>query len=104
MARRPPPARKRQIREKDANIQQVPVRVHTNDHRALKKLFIDEQWSFQKFFVACMELYFKRDPLFIKVIDDWREENDAPKKTTEKYTHSRREANSLLDEIAGKED
>jgi hypothetical protein len=87
------------LTEKEKNLQQVPIRLHMNDYRALKKLFIDEGWSFQKFVSASVEMYLRRDPLFLKTISDWKAENDMPKKQKDRFSHSRREQSALLDEI-----
>lgn len=88
------------LTEKEKNLQQIPVRIHMNDYRALKKLMIDEGWNFQKMASAMVELYLGRDPLFLKCIGDWKTESDMPKKQKATYSHSRREASDLLDEIA----
>lgn len=93
------PGEKKNLTEKEKNLQQVPIRLHMNDYRAMKKLFIDEGWSFQKFVAACADMYLRRDPLFLKSIADWKTENDVPKKMKDRYSHSKREASELLDEI-----
>lgn len=94
-----------QVRNKA--LKQVPIRLHANDYRALKKLFVDEGWNFQKFVSACVECYLRRDPLLIKAVEDWKVDNASPQKTKKDgdvFTHSRREANDLFAEIEALED
>ena len=97
------PKGKKKPVERDKGLRQVPIRLHQNDYRALKKLFIDERWNMKRFVSACVELYLTRDPLMLKAISDWQDENAAPKEI-KGYSHSPREANRLFREIAGEED
>lgn len=90
------------LSEKDKNLHQIPVRLHSNDYRAMKKLFLDEGWTFQKFVSACVESYLARDPLLLKTIADWKIENSTPNGQSG-YTLSKRERAALLDEIEGNE-
>jgi hypothetical protein len=96
-----------QSKIKAKTLKQVPIRLHVNDYRAMKKLFVDEGWNFQKFVSACVESYLRRDPLLLRTIEEWKVENAAPQranKSGDVFTHSRREANDLLDEIEALED
>lgn len=97
-----PKGQKKNVSDKDNGTQQVPVRIHRNDYRALRKLFLDEHWSVQKFVSACVDLYLNRDPLFLRSINEWQEENNTPKELKD-YSHSPREANALYKEIEGDE-
>lgn len=85
--------------EKERNIQQVPFRIHRNDYAVLKKLLKGDNWKLQHLLAALVDAYMKRDPLVIKVLADWKEENVLPARVKESYTLSNRERRGLLDEI-----
>lgn len=85
--------------EKEKSIQQVPFRIHRNDYMALKKLLKGDNWKLQHLFNAVVEAYMDRDPLLIKILADWKEENVLPKRAKESYTLSTRERKGILDEL-----
>jgi hypothetical protein len=90
-----PPA----LSEKEKNIQQVPFRIHRNDYQALKKLLKGDNWKLQTLFTAVVDAYMNRDPLLIKILADWKEENSIPKRAKENYSLSTRERKGILDEL-----
>lgn len=97
----------RGLTEKELHIKQVPFRLHENDYRALKKLLRDDNWRFQHLMAACVDAYINRNPLLIKLLADWKEDNVIPKKMRDRYSLSNREKKNLLDELeemAEKED
>lgn len=93
---------------KEQGLHLAGARIKKSDWDALRKLFVDDGWSFQKFVTACVECYLARDPLLIKVINDWRDENpEVDMKSNPRmrnYILSRRDQNDLLDEIAEEDD
>lgn len=87
------------LSEKDRGIKQVPFRLHRNDYLALKKLLKGDGWTFQRLVQATVECYMRRDPLLVKVLADWKEENVVPPRAKETYTLSSRERRGILDEL-----
>lgn len=85
--------------EKDRLIQQIPFRLHINDHKALKKLLIDDGMKFQTFVSACVEAYLRGDPNIVKAVKDWKDLNTIPKDVRDRYSLSQRERKALLDEL-----
>lgn len=85
--------------EKEKNIQQVPFRIHRNDYLALKKLLKGDNWKLQTLFTAVVDAYMGRDPLLIKLLADWKEENILPKRAKENFNLSTRERKGILDEL-----
>lgn len=90
---------KEHLTEKERNIQQVPFRLHMNDHKLLKKLLGDDSLTFQGFVDICVQAYLKGDPTFLKMVKQWKELNTVPKEVQDRYTLSQRERQALLDEI-----
>lgn len=88
--------------EKELGIQQIPFRLHINDHKLLKKLLTDEGMKFQTFVDACVQAYLRGDPLMLKFIKDWKELNSIPKEFRGMYTLSHRERMNILDELEKK--
>lgn len=96
----------KRLSEKERLIQQIPFRLHVNDHKVLKKILIDDGMRFQTFVSACVEAYLRGDPSILKVVKDWKDLNTIPKDVRDKYTLSQRERRALLDELeeAGEND
>lgn len=87
------------LTEKELQIKQIPFRLHDNDFKAMKKLLQDDGWKFQSLVAACVDAYLNRNPLLIKLLADWKEENVIPKKLRDRYSLSNREKKRLLDEL-----
>jgi hypothetical protein len=92
---------KEQLTEKQKNIQQIPFRLHINDHKMMKKLLADDGLSFQTFVEHCVQAYIGGDPTLIKMIKQWKDLSSIPREARDQYSLSRRERQSLLDEIEG---
>jgi hypothetical protein len=88
---------KKPVTEKERLIQQVPFRLHQNDYKVLKKMLAEDNWKFQTLVQACVDAYINRNPLMVKLLCDWKEENALPRKLGNKYTLSGREKRELLD-------
>ena len=87
------------LTEKELHIRQVPFRLHENDYKALRKLLEEDGWKFQSLVAACVDAYLNRNPLLIKLLADWKEDNVIPKKLRDRYSLSNREKRKLLDEL-----
>ncbi|MHB8407786.1 MAG: hypothetical protein ACYDHY_06685 [Acidiferrobacterales bacterium] len=87
------------LTEKQKNIQQIPFRLHTNDHKALKKLLVDEEMGFQTFVDAAVQAYLRGDKAILKVLQDYKDLNTIPKEQREAYNLSQRERGKILDEL-----
>lgn len=83
----------------DHSKQTVPFRLDVNDHKALKKLLIDDEMTFQKFVASCVEAYLRGDPNILKCVKDWKLINSIPPEDRDKYNLSQRERQNILDEI-----
>ena len=94
-AKNPPPP---------VDTKQVPFRMHKNDFAVMKRLLKTDGWSFQAFTRSIIDAYLKRDPLIIKLMAEWREENMLSARAKDTYTFSRHERKELLDEIGDLED
>jgi len=84
--------------EKEKNLQQVPFRLHVNDHRALKsKLALEAgKLNMQTLVEACILAYLDGDEHIRSVAREHKKLNTISKKTA---SWSRREQDRLLDEI-----
>lgn len=94
-----PPMR---LTEAAKQIKQVPFRLHMNDYNALRKLLDEDGWKFQRLVEAVVEAYIRRDPLLIKLLVEWKEENVIPRRIRDDYTLSSRErkdVQNILDEF-----
>ena len=95
--------KKKESREKARGIQQIPVRFHINDLKALKKVLIDEDVTFQGFVTACSKAMVEGDARVVQIVRAWKVEESIPHEERSKYMLSKTERDSLLDEL-GKED
>jgi len=82
--------------KKHRQIQQIPFRLHTNDHRALKSKTAIEGLKIQTLVEACVLAYLEGDEHIKKLAHEHKNLNTINKK---KASWSNREQNSLLDEI-----
>ena len=82
--------------EKQRNIQQIPFRLHANDHRALKSKTAIEGLKIQTLVEACIVAYLEGDEHVKKLAHQHKGLNSVNKK---KASWSKREQSSLLDEI-----
>lgn len=80
-------------------MQQVPFRMHVNDHIMLKKLLRDDDLSFQRFTEACVMAFLRGDPHMLKVIKTHKELHDVPEDDKRFAVLSYRERMALLDEL-----
>lgn len=96
---RVPPRAK--LSEKDLQIKQSPFRMHKNDWPPLRALLKSDGWPLQKVFEAVVAAYMRRDPLLIKILADWREDQQLPSqgKRLDKYTLSPSERRDLMKEL-----
>lgn len=69
------------LKEKDLNIRQIPFRLHQNDKALFYKLLRDKGMNFQKFSEACMQALINQDPAASKIIKDWKDLNELPKRS-----------------------
>lgn len=91
-------------KEKDRLIQQIPFRLHMNDHKMMKKILVDEGMTFQTFVSACVEAFLRADPAIMRAIKEWKDLNSIPKDVRDKYTFSQRERQAILSELADADD
>lgn len=87
---------KKILTEKDKNLQQIPFRLHINDHKALKSKIALDGVKMQTLFEACVIAYLNDDQYVKKLVLDMKDQNTVDKKKT---SFSNREQENLLDEI-----
>lgn len=85
--------------EKQKQIRQVPFRMHAHDYLALRRMLDRDNWKLQKMFEAVVDAYMKSDPLLMKILIDWKEENVVTRRQQRSYALSNREKGNILDEI-----
>ena len=92
-------AKSEPMSEKQRLIHQIPYRMHENDWKLMRKLLTDEKMTFQTFVDACTQAYLRGDPSIVKAIRDYKELGTVPKEYRDKAVLSRRERDSILDEL-----
>ena len=75
------------------------MRFHINDLKALKKVLIDEDVTFQGFVTACSKAMVEGDPRIIQLVRAWRVEETIPHEERSKYMLSKTERDELLEEL-----
>jgi hypothetical protein len=86
----------KKLSEKQRNIQQIPFRLHTNDHKHLKSKTALEGIKIQTLVEACILAYLDGDEHVKNLAKEHKVLNTVNKK---KASWSRREQSNLLDEI-----
>lgn len=84
------------LTEKQRDIQQMPFRLHVNDHKALKSKTATEGIKIQTLVEACVLAYLDGDDYVRKLAMTHRDMNTVNKK---KASWSRREQGHMLDAI-----
>lgn len=69
---------KKSLKDLHPSLKQVPFRLHKSDWLLLRKQLLDDGARFQTIVTAFIEAYMKRDPLALKLVDDYRKFNDIP--------------------------
>lgn len=82
---------------KTKNTQQIPFRLHVNDHKELKSKLALEGMKIQTFVEACVHAYLDGDEHVRDVVRSFKKLNTVDKKS---YTLSKREQEKMLEEIA----
>lgn len=85
--------------DKKDQTKQIPVRLHVNDHALLKVMLKKDQMSLQKFIGYCVKGYLDADPMFMKMIKNYRELELIPENVREKHVLSHRQRSEIFDQI-----
>lgn len=81
---------------KTKNTQQIPFRLHVNDHKELKSKLALQGMKIQTFVEACVQAYLDGDDHIADVVRSFKKLNTVDKKN---YTLSKREQEKMLEEI-----
>ena len=87
---------KKPLTEKQRNIQQIPFRLHVNDHKQLKSKTALEGIKIQTLVEACILAYLEGDEHVKKLARNHKAMNTVNKR---KASWSKREQSHLLDEL-----
>lgn len=86
----------KKLTEKDRNLQQIPFRLHVNDHKALKAKLSVDGLKIQTLVESLCMAYIEGDQHVKTIALEYKNLNTVDKKTA---SWSRREQDKLLDEI-----
>lgn len=81
------------------NMRQVPIRIHENDYKVLKKLMLDDGLTLQKLTNTFIQSYLRADASALKILKQQAELNTVPKEVLDRYNLSQRERQKLIEQI-----
>ncbi len=87
------------LKDKGSSSKQMPIRLHTDEHRLLRAALMRDEMSVNKFVRFCVQAYLDMDPGMMKMLKYYREIEGIPKDVRDDRLIAHRERNKIFDEI-----